>query len=143
MKAILLTSFALLLCCIGYSQTSITGNYKQVDEETGEVESIIQLRLENGKLYGKITKIFPKPGESPNPVCEKCEGEQKNKPIVGMDIIFGMTQDDDVWVKDDGILDPKTGNLYDAKIWLEDGKLKVRGYLGFFYRTQTWLKMEG
>ncbi len=27
-----------------------------------------------------------------------------------------------------------------AEIWVEDGKLKVRGYVGFVYKTQTWLK---
>jgi hypothetical protein len=27
-----------------------------------------------------------------------------------------------------------------AEIWVEDGTLKVRGYIGFFYKTQTWVK---
>ena len=38
------------------------------------------------------------------------------------------------------ILDPGDGKVYKAEIWIEDGKLKVRGYLGPFYKTQTWLK---
>ena len=46
--------------------------------------------------------------------------------------------DDDEW--DDGeILDPENGKVYDCKIWVEDGKLQVRGYVAFFFRTQTWL----
>ena len=32
------------------------------------------------------------------------------------------------------------GKVYKAEVWTEDGKLKVRGYLGPFYRTQTWVK---
>jgi hypothetical protein len=36
---------------------------------------------------------------------------------------------------------PKTcTHCYKAEIWVEDSQLKVRGYLGFFYTTQTWLK---
>jgi uncharacterized protein (DUF2147 family) len=37
-------------------------------------------------------------------------------------------------------MDPDNGKVYTAEVWPEDGKLKVRGYLGPFYRTQTWLK---
>jgi uncharacterized protein (DUF2147 family) len=40
------------------------------------------------------------------------------------------------------ILDPEDGKVYKAEIWTEDGKLKVRGYVGFFYRTQTWLRQK-
>jgi uncharacterized protein (DUF2147 family) len=35
------------------------------------------------------------------------------------------------------ILDPDDGKVYKAELWVEEGKLKVRGYLRFFYRTQT------
>jgi hypothetical protein len=38
------------------------------------------------------------------------------------------------------ILDPADGKIYKAELWAEDGKLKVRGYLRVFYKTQTWLK---
>ena len=38
------------------------------------------------------------------------------------------------------IMDPATGDVYDCKLWVEDGKLKVRGYVAFFYRTQVWVR---
>ena len=38
------------------------------------------------------------------------------------------------------IIDPEDGKIYKAEVWVEDRKLKVRGYLGVFYRTQTWVK---
>jgi uncharacterized protein (DUF2147 family) len=37
-------------------------------------------------------------------------------------------------------MDPEDGKVYKAEIWREAGTLKVRGYLGMFYRTQTWVK---
>jgi len=39
------------------------------------------------------------------------------------------------------ILDPEDGQVYSAEIWVEDGKLMVRGYSGFLYKTRTWLKV--
>ena len=42
------------------------------------------------------------------------------------------------WV-DGKILDPGNGNVYASSIWLIDSDtLKVRGYLGPFYRSQIW-----
>jgi uncharacterized protein (DUF2147 family) len=38
------------------------------------------------------------------------------------------------------ILDPEVGKVYRCKLWLEGENLKVSGYWGPFYRTQTWLK---
>jgi uncharacterized protein (DUF2147 family) len=40
----------------------------------------------------------------------------------------------------DPILDPEDGKAYKAEVWAEGGKLKVRGYVGFLYRTQTWVE---
>lgn len=44
-----------------------------------------------------------------------------------------------VW-EDGTICDPKNGKIYDCKLWVENGKLQVRGYIAFLYRTQTWIK---
>ena len=34
--------------------------------------------------------------------------------------------------------DKVNGKTYKCTIWLEGNNLKVRGYLGIFYETQTW-----
>jgi hypothetical protein len=39
-------------------------------------------------------------------------------------------------------MDPEDGKVYKAEMWLEQSKLKVRGYLALFYRTQTWVRGE-
>jgi uncharacterized protein (DUF2147 family) len=36
------------------------------------------------------------------------------------------------------ILDPENGKVYRCKLWIEGKVLKVRGYWGPFFRTQTW-----
>jgi uncharacterized protein (DUF2147 family) len=58
-----------------------------------------------------------------------------------MEIIRRLKKSDTEWSSGE-ILDPENGNVYRCKIWIEDKKLKVRGYLGPFYRTQTWLPVR-
>ena len=74
-------------------------------------------------------------------LCKKCDGERKDKPIEGMNIMWGVHQDDDVW-SGGHILDPKTGKVYKVKLSMLDGgqKLNVRGYIGFSWvgRSQQW-----
>jgi len=119
---------------------SIIGPWKTVDEKSGKVVSEVELYDQGGKVYGKITRLTePNNAEGKPKVCSKCQGEDKDKPIVGLVIIKNLSASGDRY-KDGTILDPDDGKVYRAEVWPEDGKLKVRGYLGPFYRTQTWLK---
>ena len=116
------------------------GMWKTVDDKSGKVVSHVQLYEQDGKLFGKITDLTePTDKEGKAKTCTKCEGADKDKPIVGLVILQGLSASGDRY-KGGTILDPKDGKVYKAEIWTEDGKLKVRGYLGLFYKTQTWLK---
>lgn len=120
------------------SAQSIVGKWKTIDDETGKPKSIVEIFEKNGKVYGKIIKLFRDPGEEQDPVCDKCEDDRKGKKVIGLEIIRDMNQDGKEW-EDGTIMDPKKGTVYDCKLWLEGGNLKVRGYVLFIYRTQTWL----
>lgn len=120
---------------------SIVGKWKTIDDETGKEKSIVEIYMEDGKAYGKIIKLFRTPDEDQDPFCDDCTDHRKDKRIIGMTIITDMVKDDNEW--DDGeILDPNNGKIYDCKLWIEDGTLQVRGYIAFFFRTQTWLKVD-
>tara|TARA_R110002049_G_scaffold41162_2_gene124366 strand:+ start:3985 stop:4416 length:432 start_codon:yes stop_codon:yes gene_type:complete len=125
-----------------FSQATIFGKWKTIDDQTGSVRSIVEIFEKDGKAYGKVIKGFPAPGESEDKLCSLCEGDKKNQPIIGMTIITDMEYDadDEEWV-DGEILDPDSGQIYDCKLWLEDGKLKVRGYVSLFFRTQSWIRV--
>ncbi len=123
-----------------FSQT-IVGKWKTIDDETGLAKSVVNIyKGSDGKYYGKIEKLFRKADEDQNPLCTKCSDSNKNKPIIGLVIINGMVQDDDEW-EDGTILDPANGKVYDCEMWIEDGKLHVRGYIGLSVigRSQVWL----
>jgi uncharacterized protein (DUF2147 family) len=116
------------------------GTWKTVDEKTGKVVSEVELYEQGGKLFGKIVKLTePSDAQGKAKVCTKCPGADKDKPIVGLVILKDMSPSGDRY-KGGTIMDPDDGKIYKSEIWTEEGKLKVRGYLGPFYRTQTWLK---
>ncbi|MGZ3768483.1 MAG: DUF2147 domain-containing protein [Bdellovibrio sp.] len=132
----------LLFSAFAWAQNmSPVGQWKTIDDETKQPKSIVEITEKDGKLSGKITKLFRKPEEDQNPKCDKCEGDKKDKPIVGMEIMEGLTKDDNVW-SGGHILDPKNGKTYKCKIKvIEAGKkLEVRGFIGFSLigRTQVW-----
>ena len=120
---------------------SVTGTWKTIDDETGAAKSYVEIYENNGKIYGKIVKIL-----NPDRVdakCIKCEGANKNKPVLGMQIINGLTKDGDTY-EDGEILNPENGKVYDCTIKLTSNpdKLRVRGYIGFFYKTQYWQRVK-
>ena len=140
-----LISLMVLASAMIPTSKEVTGTWKTIDDDTEKAKSLVKLYISDGKLYGKIIKLFREPGEEQNPLCDDCEGALHNKPIIGMQIVNGLELDDDEWEGDDGILDPKNGKVYDCKIWLDEDNpdiLYVRGYIGFVYRTQTWHRMK-
>ncbi len=144
---VLTVSILLTLTNFAFAQQKdITGLWKTIDDETHQPKSVVKIYIKDGKLYGDVVKLFRKPGEDPDPVCDKCDEDDPryNKKVLGMTIITGLEhdEDDDVW-EDGDILDPKKGKTYDCKLWLENGKLQVRGYVLFFHRTQEWLRYDG
>ncbi|MBD3224947.1 MAG: DUF2147 domain-containing protein [Caldithrix sp.] len=146
MKTFLRTLIVFMIAYIGQSLAqdgSITGDWKTIDDETGKAKSIVHIYEQDGKYFGRIDSLLSPPPDDPNPVCDKCPDDdpRKDQPIKGMVILEDLEKDGDEYT-DGRILDPKKGKIYDCKMWLEDGNLKVRGYLLFFYRTQTWYRAE-
>ncbi len=135
-----------LLVCLLFTlgiqaQNSVFGTWKTIDDETGKAKSIVEVFEKDGKAYAKVQKvIFSDNGT--DPVCTHCPGDRKDQKVVGMQIIDGLKKDGDEW-SGSKILDPNNGKLYNCKMWLEDDStLKVRGYVAFLYRTQTWYRVE-
>ena len=145
MKMLLAGIISMMLFVSAPSSKSVVGQWKTIDDETNKAKSIVKLYISNGKLYGKILKLYKKPSEDQDPKCTECTGKLHNKKIIGMQIVNGLVKDDDEWEGDDGILDPNNGKLYDCKIWVDEDDpniLNVRGYIGFIYRTQEWHRMK-
>lgn len=142
MRIFLFLTFCIF--CLSAQTQTIFGKWKTIDDETGEAKSIVEIYKVGDKAYGKIVKLFRKPTEEQDPYCDKCEDDRKDQRIIGMQIIRDMERDGDEW-EDGTILDPKKGEVYDCKIWVDEDDsdlLQVRGYVWMFYRTQTWERVE-
>jgi len=136
----LVTLMALLVATPTVALDSIVGKWKTVDEKTGKVVSDVEIYQQGGKLFGKITGLAePNDAQGKPKVCTKCTGADKDQPIIGLVIIKDLSASSDRY-KDGTITDPEDGKVYKAELWTEAAKLKVRGYLGPFYKTQTWVK---
>lgn len=122
---------------------TVDGVWEQVDEK-GKVGSWFYIYERDGVYEGKIVKLFPRPGEKPNPICTRCQGDQKNKPTLGLTLIKGMQKNGRSYEKGT-ILDPRDGSVYSARMELSpDGqKLMVRGFLGIdlFGQSQIWRRL--
>lgn len=139
----LLAATALSLCSSLALADSAAGTWRTIDDNTKKARSLIEITEDgSGTLTGKIVKLF----EKPNAVCEKCEGDKKGKPIVGMTIMTGLKKDGENAWNNGKILDPESGKVYSVKATLIEGgkKLEVRGYIGvsLFGRTQVWERQQ-
>jgi len=133
--------FLCLVCSLGFAQKSIVGRWKTIDDESGKAISIVEIYESKGKIYGRVVDLLI-PSDR-NKTCTKCDGPDKDKPVMGLTVIKGLTKDDDQYKGK--ILDPKHGRIYQCTLQLENkDKLKVRGYFGISLlgRTQYWHRVK-
>lgn len=141
-RNILLAVMLLFSVAISAQVSQILGDWKTVDDKTGQNFSIITIYCgDDGLYYGKVSQILVGPTDAK---CNLCEGEDHNAPIQGLIIIRGMRYDAKKNQLVDGkVLDPQSGKFYYGKIYPKDGKLVLRGSLdkmGVFGRNQTWIR---
>ena len=125
------------------AQMSPVGHWHTLDEKTNEVKSQIQITESGGVVTGKIEKLLRKDAKQ-DAVCDECSDDRKGKPLLGLEIIRGAKKaaDKNVW-EDGKILDPENGKNYTLRLTPIEGgkKLEVRGSIGPFGRTQTWVRV--
>ncbi len=139
-----------LLCitvsCLAANKSNPAGIWRTVDDHSHKVASLVQLWQHQGKIYGKIIKIYPVDGNKSTDLCWKCPGELHNKPVLGITFLWDLKRSGQFTWNYGRIMDPKIGSIYRAKITLaSDGKrLFVRGYIGIplLGRTQTWYRVK-
>ncbi|MDR0815672.1 MAG: DUF2147 domain-containing protein [Bacteroidales bacterium] len=142
MKKIIVLWMLTTVVIPAYCQISaIVGDWKTVDDKTGEIRALVRVYKDaDGLYYGKIEKMYM----YADAVCDKCEGADKDKPVLGMTILRGMKADNGI-LKEGYVLDPETGKKYYGTVSFDkkSGKLKLRGSLdkyGWIGRNQYWVR---
>ncbi|MFZ6849691.1 DUF2147 domain-containing protein [Undibacterium sp. RuRC25W] len=136
---------AIAMAPLAHAEDSPVGLWKNIDDKTGKPKAMIRITESAGELQGKIERLFLDGDADKNPKCDKCEGVNKDQPIIGMTILFGLKKDGNEY-SGGKILDPGDGKLYSSKITPVENykKLNVRGYIGtpFFGRSQIWIREQ-
>lgn len=132
-----------MLLAIGITHAwakSPVGSWTTIDDVTGKPRADVKVSVVNGLLNGTIVRVYAQVGDTG--LCHDCPGEFKDKPVKGLQFLWGLKEESDGQWSGGQILDPKTGKIYRAKLNLEGDKLLVRGYIGISLlgRTQTWVK---
>ena len=140
----LVAAVVALAAPVAFAQMTPVGTWRNIDDKTGEPKAEIRITDNGGKLTGRIEKTLKKDSK-PDAVCDECSDERKGKPIQGLEIIRNAQKAEgkDVW-EGGKILDPENGREYSLRLTpVEGGKrLEVRGSIGPFGRTQTWVRVQ-
>jgi uncharacterized protein (DUF2147 family) len=148
MRLSTVTSAALVLALAvtaASAQMTPVGLWKTIDDD-GKIEKSLVRIVDGGSgVSGRIERLLD-PKDNPDDVCDKCSDDRKGKPIIGLTILRYLKQSADdktVWEGGD-VLDPEDGKIYRARLKPINGgkELQLRGYIGPFYRTQTWIRVE-
>ena len=134
---------ALLLPALALAQNTPVGLWKTIDDDGKTAKSLVRISEQGGTLVGSIDKLLD-PAAPTDSKCDKCSDDRKDKPVVGLQIIRGVkAEGDGVWGGGE-ILDPNNGKTYRTRLKPVDGgkKLEMRGYIGPFYRSQLWQRVE-
>ena len=142
MRIKFIATLLLLLPLAAFAQNTPVGKWRTIDDKTGKVKSIVEIsKAANGTYSGKVVEVLYSE-RGPNPVCDKCSGSNKNKPVKGMTILWNLKADGANEWSGGTILDPANGKTYKSKAELQAGgnKLDVSGCIAFICRAQTWVR---
>lgn len=142
LSAALLSVPLLAFASLAWAQGAPVGQWTTIDDKTKKPKSIVEIyEAKDGTLAGKVVDVLSS-DRGPNPVCDKCTGSNKGKPVEGMVIMWGVKKSGNGW-EGGKILDPASGKIYSVKVQpVGADKLEVRGFMGFSMlgRTQTWAR---
>ncbi len=141
----LLATLSLAAAGGAWAQMTPVGTWHNIDDKTGEIKSEIRIfEADGGALNGRVEKLLRKDAK-PDTKCIDCEGDRKDKLVVGLEIIRGARKvaGKEVW-EGGKILDPENGREYALRLTPIEGgkKLEVRGSIAFIGRTQTWVRVQ-
>lgn len=121
-----------------FAQQQIIGKWLSDDGE-----GITEIYRKDNHFEGKIIWL-KKPNDEkgiPFTDTENPDISKRTQPLLGLVILKGFVFKNSQW-ENGTIYDPESGKTYTCTIWVSGDKLKVRGYWGIFYQTQTWKKTE-
>ncbi len=121
----------------------IAGRWIALEPDMRTTRALIVIARDGGQVVGTITQLFDQADDNHDPICQQCEGADRNRKIVGLPILFLSLEERDGQYRG-RILDPEDGRTYRcvATPDITGNKLTIKGYIGMpiFGRTETWIR---
>lgn len=122
---------------------SIVGVWSQPilkGKDKGKARSHVEIFEKEGVYYGKIVKLTTVPA---NALCTKCKQERKDKPLMGMLILWDLKKEAGRYVKGK-IYDVEEGKEYGCSlVQVTPDKLKVTASLLLFLsESHYWTRVK-
>ena len=143
MKKLLTAATMTVMSTLAMAQATPAGLWRTIDDETKTEKSLVRIAESGGVFTGKVEKIADPAKQDSK--CDKCTDARKDQKVLGMTIVQGVKKAEGEAYFDGGeILDPNNGKVYKVRMTPKDGgkTLEVRGFIGPFYRNQTWQRVE-
>jgi uncharacterized protein (DUF2147 family) len=125
-------------------QPTASGLWQKIDEDTKKPLIWFLFADRGGVFEGYAAKLFPQPGDEPNPICRQCTDDRKGMALLGLPMIRGMKRNG-LRYENGTVLDPRDGKVYSAVMTLDPdkGTLTLRGYLGFEFlgKNDVWYRV--
>lgn len=109
-------------------------------------DSKIEIYKSGDHYFGKLiwaNEMFEADGKTSKKDDRNPDANLQSRALQNLVILTNFVYDDGAW--DDGkIYDPESGKTYSCTMKLKDGKLSIRGYVGFsmFGRTVVWERVK-
>ena len=132
MKKVLLSMAFALTAMAGYSQGVLGKWYTEAGD------ALVEIYQAGDKLSGKIVWLEKGPETKDS---HNTDPKLQSRKLMGVNILSGLKKKNEKW-EGGKIYNPKNGKNYKCSIWLDGDQLKVRGYIGVFYETQTWKRKK-
>lgn len=131
MRFALVASSLLLVAVPVEAAQPITGRWL-----TDGGKAVVSIGRCGRQLCGRVERVLRAPPGSPRTDAHNPNPALRGRPIVGVAILSGFSEDGDAWRG--RIYNPEDGRSYKSIVRREGDALKVKGCIVFFCRTQIW-----
>ena len=104
---------------------------------TVEGKALVEIGPCGQHLCGRIARVLKVDPTKPTTDSNNPNQALRSRPILGMVFLTGFSPADDRWKG--RIYDPESGKSYRSELIRAGDTLKVKGCIGPFCRTQTWV----
>lgn len=130
-----------LLSAVALAQNEVFGLWL-----TERGESVVEVyKGTDGTPRGKVVWLNEPKDAAGEDLRDVMNGNPKlrSRRVLGLEVLYGYRPDGEVW-RSGTIYNYRNGNAYNSKMYVEEGRLHVKGYyslLFFLGRTKEWTRV--